>query len=482
MRVLRGAYKGFIVFLEILCDLFGIGATFILAHFTYTRTGNVGPDLVDKLPLMGFAAAMILAIFYFNDLYRKNKSILNIEETRLVLKCLIVAALVTFALFELTRGVRNPDLEGLHPWILEIHDAIARQQIGDMFPRLEITLAFAYMFPILSLMRYGIFKLQQNLHLKGFGNERVLIWGQGDLARRLRDKIQQSPKSGYYLVGRIGNGDAPLEGVRELGGPNDLKAVVTQYDINRLIVADSHISPEQMVAVLHEALSLGIDLEFVPALHSLFVHRIQLSDVDGLPLLSVKNLNGSLWQRACKRLFDLCMGGLLTLVSLPLMAVIALWIRLDNPGPVFFRQQRIGRDGKPFTMLKFRSMRTDAAAYAPTPEAHEDPRITKVGRWIRRFSLDELPQFFNVIAGSMSLVGPRPEMPFITEDYGAQERERLRVKPGITGLWQISADRRRQIHENLDYDLYYIEHQSILLDLVILMRTFYSVIAGKGAW
>ena len=190
----------------------------------------------------------------------------------------------------------------------------------------------------------------------------------------------------------------------------------------------------------------------------------------------------SLIGAAAKRLLDVILSSTVLLLGFPLFAIAAILIKRESAGPVFFIQDRIGRDGKAFKMYKFRTMHQHMSGDAPTPNSPYDPRITKIGRYLRRYSLDELPQFLNVLLGDMSIVGPRPEMSFIVEEYGPMERDRLRVKPGITGLWQISYDRQRAIHDNLDYDLYYIEHQSLLLDLVIIALTAFAVAKGTGAY
>jgi lipopolysaccharide/colanic/teichoic acid biosynthesis glycosyltransferase len=170
----------------------------------------------------------------------------------------------------------------------------------------------------------------------------------------------------------------------------------------------------------------------------------------------------------------------LTLLA-PVFLLIALLIRLDSPGPAFFRQRRIGLDGREFLMWKFRSMYSDSPAYARSPTTAHDPRLTRVGRLIRRISLDEFPQLLNVLSGDMSLVGPRPEMPFIVANYNALQRRRLAVKPGITGLWQISPARAFPIHENLQFDLHYITHRNLIFDAAILLRTLTAVVRGVGA-
>jgi len=185
--------------------------------------------------------------------------------------------------------------------------------------------------------------------------------------------------------------------------------------------------------------------------------------------------------RLLKRILDIVISLVVLILALPLLACVAVLIKLDSPGPVLIRQRRIGKCGVPFRMWKFRSMQSDVCRYAPSPVSEGDPRLTKIGRALRRFSIDELPQLVNVLQGAMSLVGPRPEMPFIVENYDARERLRLTVIPGITGLWQISPARATPIHQHVELDLFYIENRNIFLDLAILLRTITAVFRGIGA-
>ena len=182
-----------------------------------------------------------------------------------------------------------------------------------------------------------------------------------------------------------------------------------------------------------------------------------------------------------KRCFDVAGSLFLMIVSLPLFLLIAVAIKLDSAGPVFFQHYRVGKNGERFMLWKFRSMKTNVAKYQDSPRSAVDVRLTRVGRWIRRLSFDEMPQLINVLKGEMSLVGPRPEMPFIVARYHPVERERLVAKPGITGLWQISPARAFPIHENLHYDLHYIRNQNFVLDCMIILRTITAVIQGAGA-
>jgi len=181
--------------------------------------------------------------------------------------------------------------------------------------------------------------------------------------------------------------------------------------------------------------------------------------------------NGSPFYTTGKRAFDVAFSVGLMLLASPLLIAAGLLVKLTSKGPVFFRQVRIGYDGRPFTLYKFRSMYVEAPAYAFTPTSDDDPRVTQVGRFLRPSSIDELPQLINVLRGDMSVVGPRPEMPFIVETYSPELRQRLAVKPGLTGLWQISPARYQLIHENPQYDFYYIENASFVLDMRIVAQT-----------
>lgn len=196
---------------------------------------------------------------------------------------------------------------------------------------------------------------------------------------------------------------------------------------------------------------------------------------------NIRDWNVKYSQGLAKRFCDIAGSLLLLVVLLPLFLLIAILIKLDSSGPVFFRHYRIGKNGIPFMLWKFRSMRVEVPKYEVSPRSAVDVRLTRVGRLIRRMSVDEMPQLMNVLKGDMSLVGPRPEMPFIVARYHPVACGRLAVRPGITGLWQISPARAFPIHDNLQYDLHYIRNQNLLLDCAIIVRTIAAVIHGVGA-
>jgi lipopolysaccharide/colanic/teichoic acid biosynthesis glycosyltransferase len=201
-------------------------------------------------------------------------------------------------------------------------------------------------------------------------------------------------------------------------------------------------------------------------------------DIDGLHLLS--NIEPiTAWHCGfARRVADVALSLALLVLLAPLMLLIIVLIRIDSPGPVLFLQERVGKNGQIFRIFKFRSLHVTAPAYDRSPTQPDDPRITRMGRLLRRAGLDELPQLFNVLLGQMSLVGPRPEMPFLVDQYRSEHRPRLQVTPGITGLWQLSADRALPIHENTQYDLYYIRNRTLCMDWAILIHTLFFALRG----
>jgi exopolysaccharide biosynthesis polyprenyl glycosylphosphotransferase len=229
---------------------------------------------------------------------------------------------------------------------------------------------------------------------------------------------------------------------------------------------------EELYTLLAFCRHRQVAFHIVPYLQPLFTEQVELSSINGIPLVSFKEQAIKILEDWLRRAIDLFVSSCFLVGTAPFVLCLALLIKLDSQGPVLFKQTRVGKDGTLFSMYKFRTMYTDAPVFHHSPTESTDARITRVGKFLRKTSLDELPQLLNVLEGTMSLVGPRPEMEFIVNNvYNDLYRQRLRVKPGITGIWQISADRTREIHEDISYDLFYIANRSLLLDLLILIRT-----------
>ncbi|MBM3303309.1 MAG: sugar transferase, partial [Deltaproteobacteria bacterium] len=340
--------------------------------------------------------------------------------------------------------------------------------------RLVITLWLVLLLFFMVFVKMLFFKVHQALHLRGFNIRRVLIYGAGEIGRKLYKNILAFPKLGYQVVGFIDEDPAAffeeLQRVdltgknipKLLGTSLDLERFVKEESINELIIARKGLSSDDILEITTRCKELRIQFKIIPQLYGYFIENLTLQEIGGIPLIGERVWPIRRFSLLVKRIIDVALSLFVCVFFLPVFLLIALLIRKDSPGPVIFRQKRVGRKGREFTILKFRTMYVDADRYSFCPKDSSDPRITPVGRYLRKTSLDELPQFFNVLRGEMSIVGPRPEMPFIVEKYNPLHRERLEVKPGITGLWQISADRQMEIHENIDYDLYYIQNFSIL--------------------
>jgi len=266
-----------------------------------------------------------------------------------------------------------------------------------------------------------------------------------------------------------------------IGGQNHLKGC-KDLGIDMIYIALPSASFDRNQKLVEQCNQEGIDYAIVPNAYEKFIQQVELFEIGGIPILHRKpNGAGNFYYIFLKRVLDFAFATALITLFSPLILILGAMIKLDSKGPVIFKQKRVGLKGKEFTFYKFRTMYIEAPKYARSPDAKNDPRVTKVGRWLRRTSLDEMPQLFNVFRGDMSMVGPRPEMPFIVDTYTSLERQRLEAKPGITGVWQISAVRGEPIHANIEYDLFYLHNRSLLLDLAILVKTGLSVIRGIGA-
>jgi len=331
------------------------------------------------------------------------------------------------------------------------------------------------------------------LRQRGRPLSRILLVGAGEAAAGVAAAVRSRLGDTVVIVGCTDDeATSGPEGLRVLGKLLDVPALVRTLAVDEVILA---LPAEQYAAVeslAYALLTSPVRVRLVPDYLRLVVVQSSVESLGGMPLIGLRepSITGTSW--AVKRLFDLVVTLSLVLLTWPLVLLIALAIRLDSPGLVIFKQQRIGENGRPFWMYKFRTMFSDAetrgpqlafdAQGRPMYKWAGDNRITRVGHFLRRTSLDELPQFLNVIKGEMSLVGPRPEMQFIVELYEPWQRQRLAVPPGITGWWQVNGRSDLPMHLNTQYDLYYIRNYSLWLDLKILWKTVGVVLRGQGAY
>lgn len=338
---------------------------------------------------------------------------------------------------------------------------------------------------------------------KGRSMSNLLLLGGPSAVAHLATSLEGSKHAGYVPIAAYTPTSAPdfvpgsVAGLPLLGHKPDAASIMAAIDLCKAdavaVSAGVQLHPQTLRHLGWELAARNVGLIMAPALTDIAGPRIHTQQVAGLPLIHVTTPTLEGGQRVAKRLFDITMSGAIISVTAPLMLLLAAIIKLDSRGPVLFRQERVGIGGVPFKMLKFRSMVEDAESkLSQLAELNEgsgvmfkmrnDPRVTRLGRILRRYSLDELPQLFNVFAGSMSLVGPRPPLPREVQAYEYDVRRRLLVKPGLTGLWQVSGRSNLSWQDSVRLDLYYVENWSLAGDLVILLRTVRAVFGSSGAY
>jgi exopolysaccharide biosynthesis polyprenyl glycosylphosphotransferase len=460
-------YQQILTAIQVLADAVTIVLSFLAGYWLWKLVGPVvaidlyEPESINRYySFVGVTLVTSLVGMEVHGLYQAHRSLMNVREFELILKTWGKACLFTLAILFMA------------------------QQL--YFSRGVFVLTWACLLVLMLVQRYGFFKFNNYLRRKGFVETTALIYGAGVVGRKLMEKFRQSPKLGYHVAGFIDDngslfGHAVL-GAPVLGGFSELRDTILSTGATKLFIALPQVPSKVVVDIMNVCRETECEFQIVPSLYDIVIQRVKVTEVEGIPLIGVSEPKYSFKTKVAKRCFDVVASLILIFILSPVLLGIALVVKFTSKGPVFFIQKRVGQKGRRFRFFKFRSMKVDSPVYAITPKDKLDPRITPIGRFLRRSSLDELPQLFNVIKGDMSLVGPRPEMPFIVEHYNELHKQRLNVKPGITGLWQISSDRKIAIHENMDYDMYYINNQSFLLDLVILAKTVSSCLKGVGAY
>lgn len=355
------------------------------------------------------------------------------------------------------------------------------------YPRAMVI--YAWVLSIVLVMLGRLFTGWLHSRYRRANRIRVIVVGAGDVGRMIMQKITQSPELGYELVGFADDlpGRKEVSGFPVLGGTSQLRHLIEQNGVEEVIIGLPEASHEQVLDLISQAEQQKATVRVFPDVFQIIASEISIDDLNGLPLLTVRDVALRGWRMAVKRAMDLVVSGITLVVISPLMMLIALLIKLDSPGPVFYAQERMGLDAKPFQVLKFRSMRVDAEKDSgPVWAKKNDPRVTRLGSFIRRHSLDELPQFINVLVGDMSLVGPRPERPVFVEQFRQvvpRYMDRHREKAGLTGWAQVNGLRGdTSIIERTKYDLWYIENWSLWLDIKIIIKTAFGLFRDENAY
>jgi exopolysaccharide biosynthesis polyprenyl glycosylphosphotransferase len=336
-----------------------------------------------------------------------------------------------------------------------------------------------------------------SLRQRGLGVDRVIIVGAGEVGRTVMANLVAQPMLGYKVLGFVDDnpdkGNIDLGPIKGLGNIDRLPRLISELDVDEVVITLPWMSHRKIMSILTQCERENVRARIVPDLFQMRLSQVDIEDLNGIPLLGMRDETISGFDLVLKRTIDLVIAILGFLALSPLLIFIAVAIRLDSHGPIIFCQTRIGRNGHEFNMYKFRSMQEDAEekkagletqneSEGPLFKMREDPRRTRVGTWLRKASLDELPQLYNVLRGEMSIVGPRPHLAGEISQYQPWHRKRLEVAPGITGLPQVSGRSNLSFDETAILDLYYIQNWSLSLDIMIMLRTVPRALAGDGAF
>jgi exopolysaccharide biosynthesis polyprenyl glycosylphosphotransferase len=431
------------------------------------------------------------------DQYTKLSSYLGLEMG------IVIGLIAIFAL----RGLYGIRLTG--SWFRQAWNIVSSATLGLAFlityyfvfqpaanSRLLMLFVWAMAILILCLGRLIVSATMGMLYRLGLGETRLLVVGSGRLGKMIMQHIAASPNLGYSIVGFLNDMNEPPSDFgrfKMLGTLDDLGMVIRSMQVDEVIIALPANLHQQSIRSVRLCEHLGTSFKLVPDLYELSISRIDMEAIEGIPLLGIRQASINTLQRFVTRTVDIVLSILILALGLPFWLCIALAIRLNSPGEVIYRQTRIGQNGRPFKVYKFRSMYKDAEnvlsdlliyneAQGPLFKMKDDPRITPVGKFLRRTSFDEIPQLINVIQGEMSLVGPRPPLPHEVAQYEEWQKGRLAMKPGMTGLWQVRGRSDISFDEGVLMDLYYIENWSLRLYFQILLRTIPAVVRSRGAY
>ena len=438
---------------------------FFIAFFIRQLTSEtpIGP-FGDYVLLAGIQTVATVAVFFSYKFYHRRHAALLIDEVYRIFGAVTVATLITVAFIAF----------------------VLRDQLE--YQRSMVVLAWAASMVTVSLGRVIHSRVQRSFQRRNIGAERVLIVGTGEVGRMILQKVQHTPNLGYTVIGFVdsNSGAQQVMGLPVLGAIEDLPHIIENHEIGEVIIGLPEATHEELVGIISQAEREKVSIRVFPDVFQIMASEVTISDLGGLPLLTIRDVALRGWKLTLKRGVDIMLSSIFLLFASPIMMLTAIAIKLDSPGPVFFVQERMGLDAKPFKMLKFRSMRQDAEAQGPGWTTKNDPRRTRIGSLIRKTSIDELPQFINVLMGDMSLVGPRPEQPAYVEQFRQsipRYMDRHREKAGITGWAQINGLRGdTSIAERTKYDLWYIENWSLWLDFKIMLRTAFRILLDRAAY
>jgi exopolysaccharide biosynthesis polyprenyl glycosylphosphotransferase len=455
---------------QMVLDAVTLSLSFVIAYIL-RRNVDIGgpfvePSTLEYRTMLLVLVGVTVAFFNLSGLYRLKKGRSHIDEFYKICSAVSLSILMTIALLSLA--------------------------LADQFTipsRQLLVTGWLLCLMIIPLGRIVTSRVVGLLRRHGIDQERLLIVGTGETGRSILETIEGHPELGYRVVGFVGDdGAAEVKGVPVLGSAAQLAEVVRLSRADEVIIALSGAPHHEILDLVYSCANEPVSIKVYPDTFELITNNeLSIGDLNGLPLVSVRNVTLRGFNRVLKRSFDLIFSSFVLMAVSPLMMLLAVLIKLESKGPVFFIQERVGLDGEPFYALKFRSMQVDAeSSTGPVWATKEDPRTTRIGAFMRRHSLDELPQFINVLFGEMSVVGPRPERPHFVEQFSQTIPRYMRrhiEKAGITGWAQVNGLRGdTSIQDRTRYDLYYVENWSLLFDLKIVAKTAMLIFRDRNAY
>jgi Undecaprenyl-phosphate glucose phosphotransferase len=450
--------------IKIAIDLAMLTVAFGLAYLTrFDALSAPRPPLRESLVTLALALVVFPVAYRQSRLYATNRIRTHLGEVFELFKATITGGLVLVALTYFLR---------------------------ERYSRLTLAFFAGYSFVLVAATRVLFRMALESVRRRGLNLKSILLVGAGELGERVVETIENHRELGFRVTGVLSRDlllpGTTVRGVPVLGTTDELGRVLREHSVDQVILA---LPSEDMPLLkrLMEQLALStVDVKIVPDLFQYVTLYGGLEEFGGLPIVSLQGGPLEGWNLVAKRVFDILFSALAILVTAPVMLVTAVAVKLSSPGPVLYRQERMGMDGAVFHILKLRTMRADAETGGARMASEGDPRRTAIGAFLRQTSLDELPQLFNVLWGDMSLVGPRPERPVFIEEFKRQIPKyhlRHKVKSGITGWAQINGLRgQTSIQKRIEYDLYYIENWSLMLDLKILVRTALGGFLSRNAY
>lgn len=460
----------------VVADIIGSVITWTLFNYyrkEYIETPLFGKEITFHPDFKFYVGAILFTLFwiflfditgFYNDVFRKSR----LKELSNSISITILGVVIIF-------------------FILLLDDYIStyKNYYHLVFTLFILILLFTYI-PRMVLTSITI----RRIHKRIYGYP-TLIVGDGNKAYELYNELQLQKRSqGYKILGYVSTGENDINRLigilPELGNINNVGHIINNFSIEEVLLAPDKSDGKKMIRLINDLLSLNINIKAIPSLYDYLTGRVKMSGIFGAPLLQISFELMPLWQVKLKQFIDFFLALIALIISLPIVIVLVVIIKSTSRGPLIHKQERIGQYGKPFTLYKFRSMYQDAETSGPALSSKNDMRVTRIGRFMRKTRLDEIPNFINVLKGDMSLVGPRPERQFYINQIvkiAPHYVHLQKVKPGITSWGQVKfgyAENVEQMVERLKYDLLYIENMSIFVDIKIIIYTLITIFKGKG--